>query len=92
MMKKLVFYIVFGLFFFNSWIALGNSFEEVNETGIEKNYIVKDLTYKDVSKVEKKKTLIKGNNSFVTFFMLPYIIDKLYPEDEIYEDVIVFLK
>ncbi len=86
MMKKVIFYIVLCFFIFNTSLGFANEVLKYDD-----NYEVRDFSSVSVKK-EKKEGIIKSNNSFATFLILPFLIDKLYPDEEIYEaDITSFL-
>ncbi|MBR5598409.1 MAG: hypothetical protein IKW39_00045 [Alphaproteobacteria bacterium] len=51
--------------------------------------MVKNYSQPDTD-TKNKESILKSNNSFATFLILPYLIDRLYPEDEIYEDDVTY--
>lgn len=92
MMQKFIIYIVLICFIFNVNVALGadNSADNLNsiKEKIKNEYVVKDFGDKESP---KKEPLIKANKKLYEFLILPYLIDKLYPGDEIEGDVSPFL-
>ncbi|MBR5154230.1 MAG: hypothetical protein IKW58_00715 [Alphaproteobacteria bacterium] len=92
-MRKFILYIGIFIFIFNVNCALGiednlQNIDNIKET-VKSEYIIRDLGDKPV---EKKERLVIANNKFYELLILPYLIDKLYPDDKIEEDISPFLQ
>ena len=89
-MKKFILYIVFVLSCFNSLICFANEDVFSSQNTTKQEYIIRDFSKKNEK--NKQEELVKTNNSYGLFLVLPFIVDKLYEGDQINNDITPFLK
>ena len=92
-MKKILFnfilYIVCGFFIFKP------AFAEIGSVSSDPNSIILqkvDINTQQISPDTTPNPLSKINNNISTLFILPFIVDKLYPDEKIKEDITPFLQ
>ena len=89
-MKKFILYIVLVLSCFNSLICFANEDVFSSQNTTKQEYIIRDFSKKNEK--NKQEELVKTNNSYGLFLVLPFIVDKLYEGDQINNDITPFLK